>query len=261
MANRAIIESLSRSVSNMPDLDFRSRLLQRLKATSDLFRLFDSLHHVCFFAKDRKGKFIMGNHAFLEKLGLDREEDLIGKDDFAFFPPRLVELFLRDDQWVMKTRQPLVDRVELVSNNEGSIDWHFTTKVPLVSHKDSVVGIAGVTRYFQKSGESWSPHQEFTKVIRYINDNYSNPIRVEELASLMYVSVNQFERKFKQVFQMSPTRFLLRYRIHRACYDLLHTDETISQIAQRHGFYDHSHFIRHFRSTMGMTPNQYRLYR
>jgi len=235
------------------------RLLQRLQTPVDLVRLFDALPEACFFAKDRKGKFIMGNHAFLEKLGLDREEDLIGKDDFEFFPQPLVELFLRDDQWVIRTRQVLVDRVELVSNNDGNIDWHITSKVPLISHHNFVVGVAGITRYFRKSGESWSPHQQFAEVIQHINQKYNDPIRVEELADLMYMSVNQFERKFKQVFQISPARFLVRYRIHRACYDLLHTDDTITQIALRHGFYDHSHFIRHFRTTMGMTPNQYRL--
>jgi PAS domain S-box-containing protein len=243
----------------MRALDFKTRLMRRLQTPLDFVRLFDALPDACFFAKDRKGKFIMGNRAFLEKLGLDREEDLIGKDDFEFFPQPLVELFLRDDQWVMKTRQVLVDRVELVSNNDGSIDWHITTKVPLISHRNFVVGVAGVTRYFRKSGESRSPHQQFAEVIRYINQNYNAAVRVEELAGLMYMSVNQFERKFKQVFQISPTRFLVRYRIHRACYDLLHTDETITQIALKHGFYDHSHFIRHFRTTMGMTPNQYRL--
>jgi len=79
-------------------------------------------------------------------------------------------------------------------------------------------------------------------------------------ASMMYLFVNQFERKFKDVFQISPSRFLIRYRIHRACCDLLHTDRTITQIAQEHGPYDHSHFIRYFRDTMGMTPNQYRHY-
>jgi len=245
----------------MQALDFKIRLMRRVQTPLDFVRLFDALPDACFFAKDRKGRFIMGNHAFLEKLGLDREEDLIGKDDFAFFPKRLVELFLRDDQWVMKTRKLLVDRVELVSNNDGSIDWHITSKVPLVSHNDFVLGIAGITRFFRKSGESWYPHQQFAEVIQYINENYSGPIQVNELASLMYLSVNQFERKFKQVFQISPTKFLVRYRIHRACYDLLHTDQTITQIAQSHGFYDHSHFIRHFRTTMGMTPNQYRLYR
>ncbi len=245
-------------VSNMPEGSFKTRLLRRLAANSDLFRLFDSLADVCFFAKDRRGRFIMGNRAFLEKLGLDREEDLIGKDDFDFFPARLVEIFLRDDQRVMRTGEPLVDRVELVSNSDGSIDWHITTKVPLVSRNGSAVGMAGVTRSFRKSGEHWRPHQQFAAVIQHINQHYSSPIEVEELAALMYLSVNQFERKFKQVFQISPMRFLTGYRVHRACYDLLHTDHSITQIAIRNGFYDHSHFIRHFRNAMGMTPNQYR---
>ena len=159
----------------MCDCDFKIRLLQRLKANSDLFRLFDSLPDVCFFAKDRRGRFIMGNRAFLEKLGLDREDDLIGKDDFDFFPARLVEIFLRDDRRVMRTREPLIDRVELVSNSDGSIDWHITSKVPLVSRNDSALGIAGVTRDFRKSGEHWRPHQQFAAVIEHINQHYNQP--------------------------------------------------------------------------------------
>jgi AraC-like DNA-binding protein len=158
----------------------------------------------------------------------------------------------------MRTGEPLIDRVELVSNSDGSIDWHITTKVPLVSKTGRTLGIAGIMRDFRKSGEHWRPHQQFAAVIGHINQNYNQAIQVEELASLMYLSVNQFERKFKQVFQVSPMKFLTGYRVHRACYDLLHTDHTITQVAIRNGFYDHSHFIRHFRNAMGMTPNQYR---
>lgn len=242
----------------MPSLNRKQHVLRRLAVNHELFRLFDSLPDICFFSKDRKGIFIMGNQAFLEKLGLDREEDLIGKNDYDFFPKRLIEIFQRDDQWVMNNRKPLVERVELVSNKDGSIDWHITTKVPLISRHDVVMGIAGVTRDFRKSGESWRPHQQFAEVIQYINQNYNRSITVEKLASIMCLSVNQFIVKFKQVFQISPIKFLTRYRIHRACHDLLHTDQTITQIALSNGFYDHSHFIRYFRSTMGMTPNQYR---
>jgi len=238
--------------------DFKTRILQRLKANSDLFRLFDSLTDVCFFAKDWRGQFIMGNRAFLEKLGLDREEDLIGKNDLDFLPARLVEIFLRDDQWVIRTGKPLIDRVELLSNSEGSVDWHITTKVPLVARNNHTLGIAGITRDFRRSGERWRPHRQFAAVIEHIDRNYGQPIQVENLASLMFLSINQFERKFKQVFQVSPMKFLTGYRVHRACYDLLHTDHTITQIAIRNGFYDHSHFTRHFRNAMGMTPNQYR---
>jgi len=212
------------------EFDSKIRFLLNLQMSPALFRLFDSLTDVCFFAKDRQGKFIMGNRAFLEKLGLDKEDDLIGKSDHDFFPKRLIVIFYQDDQRVIRTREPLIDRVELVSNKEGSIDWHITTKVPLISRDDHVLGIAGITREFRKSGESWRPHQQFAKVIQHINQNYHSPIQVEELAALMYLSVNQFLRKFKKVFQITPIRFLTGYRVHKACHDLLHTDNTITQI-------------------------------
>jgi PAS domain S-box-containing protein len=242
-------------------IDFQQRLLKNIQIQSSFIRLFDALPDTCFFAKDRKGRFIMANRVFLEKLGLDKQEDLIGMNDSDFFPSHQIEIFHRDDQWVLQTGQPLKDRVELVSNKEGRIDWHITTKVPLVSGHGYVVGVAGVTRVFRNSDESWSPHQQFSKLIQFINSNYKYPIQIEKLADIMCLSVNQFERNFKKVFQIAPIKFLIRYRIHKACYDLLHSDQSVTCIAQNNGFYDHSHFIRYFRQTMGMTPNQYRNYR
>ncbi len=240
---------------------FQQRLLERLKMQPNFMKLFDALPDTSFFAKDRKGRYIRANHVLLERMGLDKEEDLIGMNDYDFFPSHQIEVFHRDDQWVIKTGQPLKDRMELVSNSEGRIDWHITTKVPLVSGHGFILGVAGVTRVFRNSDESWSPHQQFSKLIQFINSNYKYPIQIEQLADIMCLSVNQFERNFKKVFQIAPIKFLIRYRIHKACHDLLHTDQSVTWIAQKNGFYDHSHFIRHFRQTMGMTPNQYRLYR
>lgn len=57
---------------------------------------------------------------------------------------------------------------------------------------------------------------------------------------------------------MPPVEYLILTRIN-AARDLLETtDRTISDIAQEVGFYDHSHFVRHFKHIRGCTPNQYR---
>ncbi|HAV14348.1 MAG TPA: AraC family transcriptional regulator, partial [Opitutae bacterium] len=67
-----------------------------------------------------------------------------------------------------------------------------------------------------------------------------------------------FERRFRKVFEQTPTRFLIRYRLTRASQILMHSDESISQIAQNVGFYDHSHFTREFRKLFGLAPGRYR---
>ncbi len=36
------------------------------------------------------------------------------------------------------------------------------------------------------------------------------------------------------------------------------SSESISAIAIDHGFYDHSHFVKHFKAFTGLTPSDYR---
>jgi AraC-like DNA-binding protein len=58
------------------------------------------------------------------------------------------------------------------------------------------------------------------------------------------------------VYGMSPHRFQLAHRV-RCARSLLEAGVPISEVAQRAGFADQSHFHRHFRRTLGMTPARY----
>jgi AraC-like DNA-binding protein len=78
------------------------------------------------------------------------------------------------------------------------------------------------------------------------------------LARLVSLSISQLDRRFKQLFQLTPQQFLLRVRLNAACQLLTSTDQNILQIALSTGFYDQSYFTKHFRRQMGMTPSAYR---
>ena len=88
--------------------------------------------------------------------------------------------------------------------------------------------------------------------------NYANAIDIADLARVAGLSISQFERRFRQVFQQTPSRFLIRYRLTRASQMLMRSDTTISEIAQDVGFYDHSHFSREFQKLFGTAPGRYR---
>ena len=91
-----------------------------------------------------------------------------------------------------------------------------------------------------------------------MKDNHSHPIEVKELAKLVHLSVSQFERRFRKVFQISPLKHIMNVRIRSACLMLTTTNDTIAAIALDCGFYDHSHFTRNFRKIMGISPKDYR---
>jgi PAS domain S-box-containing protein len=239
----------------MPALPFSRH--QNLDPSS-ILALFSALGDVYFFVKDREGRFIGANNLQLEKLGLNSEDELIGKTDFDFFPSYMIAHYAKDDAQVIDSGEPILRRVELVANPDGSVSWHVTSKFPLYDNCGNCVGIIGCMRDFDRSDNAWQPYRRMNAVVDYINFHYAEPIGMADLAKVASLSISQFERRFRTVFEQTPSRFLIRYRLTRASQILMHSDDTVSHIAQEVGFYDHSHFTREFQKLFGMAPGRYR---
>ncbi len=231
----------------------------RSPLTHPLANLFELMPDAYFFVKDRKSCFVDANRGFVEMLGARHLSEIVGKSDFDFSPTQLAQKFVDDDNTVMTSRTPIANRVEMVPNADGSISWHITSKVPLYNRAGEVCGLAGITQDLRKSASTVKRYGVMTEVLDYIDTNYGGPIRVADLAALVYLSISQFERRFKAIFQTTPLRYLNRVRINKACSKLVSTEDTITEIASQCGFYDHSHFIRQFARVIGSTPHDYRL--
>ena len=99
------------------------------------------------YAKDRQGCYTFVNSALWRFLGVTSHQEALGKSDFDFHPQEMAQGFYDDDQRVIASKTPLVDREELVSNPiTGELPWHSTTKVPLIDDRGQVTGIMGITR-------------------------------------------------------------------------------------------------------------------
>ncbi|HEY3323626.1 MAG TPA: AraC family transcriptional regulator [Planctomycetota bacterium] len=220
--------------------------------------LFESLPDVYLFVKNRKGQFILGNQLLIRKCNAQRWEDVAGKTDFDFFPKELCENFLRDDTQIMETGQPIINKVELVAADDGSIHWHCTTKLPIRGKDGSIIGVAGATRDLRKASASFMPYEQMAKVIEYIQAHFCEAIEPKQLAEIAHLSVSQLERKFRRLFHVSPTQYVTRVRVNAACRELEHTNKKIAAIARELGFYDHSYFTKRFSEFMGMSPADYR---
>ena len=255
MSNRKKIEISSKQQR----IAFKTCFFERLNRGSiEIARLFEHLSDVCFFVKDLDGRFVDGNQLLAQKLGVNHIDEVIGMTDSQTFPDDLNRIFLTDDMKIISTGKPLVDRIELVPNRDGTVEWHITNKIPLHDEKGNIIGIAGITQGLNTLGQSWRPYQEMQGVLDYIKDHYQMRIELSELAKLSHLSISQFERKFKKNFSMTPMKFIGRFRIHMACKLLLQTHRTITDIAHTCGFCDHSHFSRQFVKIMSWSPGQYR---
>ncbi len=82
---------------------------------------------------------------------------------------------------------------------------------------------------------------------------------MDEIAKIADLSVSQLDRRFKQLFQMTPQQYVIRVRVHEATRRLLETDHALGVIALETGFYDQAHFTRAFKALMGCSPSAYRM--
>lgn len=91
----------------------------------------------------------------------------------------------------------------------------------------------------------------------YIVGHYEMPITVEGLAKYASVSHSSLYRRFVKRYQMSPKRFLLEYRIQRACVLLTTTSCSIQEVSNSVGFDDPFYFSRVFKELKGVSPRHY----
>lgn len=199
-----------------------------------------------------------GNPSFVKRCGFDTESEMIGMTDSSIFPPRLAEKYLKDDTLVFTTGKPLLGIIELFPNHEGKPEWFTTNKLPLFDRAGKVCGLCGTVSSYEAQREAMQPYLELANVADHLKIHFRDKLDVSLLAEIAKMSVRQFERKFRQTFQMPPQDFLIRTRIIEACELLARTDHPVTHIALEVGFYDHSDFARQFRRHVGQTASAYR---
>jgi PAS domain S-box-containing protein len=107
--------------------------------------LLDNVPDRIYF-KDLQSRFIKLNHMLVKRLGLANPEQAIGKTDFDFQLPERAREFYTDEQRVLQTGEPLINKTEKQIMPNGEIAWTSTTKVPLRDAQGKVIGLAGINR-------------------------------------------------------------------------------------------------------------------
>lgn len=129
-------------------------------------------------------------------------------------------------------------------------------------HLAALITTSFVDSAFNQKGiptRSPSQYQQgIIQVTTYINQHYTEHIKLDDLANMCHLSRTYFISAFKKVIGETPYSYLLRLRISKAKMLLETTDLTIKEIANMSGFQKTNSFTSHFRTATHMTPSEYR---
>ena len=94
--------------------------------------------------------------------------------------------------------------------------------------------------------------------IDYIDSNLHTPLRIDEVAEHVGLSVGYFSVLFHRETGLAFSDYVMRQRIETAGNMLRYSDYSSTEISEILAFSSQSYFIRCFRKVYGMTPSEYR---
>lgn len=168
-----------------------------------------------------------------------------GKSDYPFFPAAVI----RDRQLTIQLSH-LHHQLELAVDplTRESLWLAFLTTL-IRRHADRDRHIASPIPRANRGAVQ--------QILDYLHAHYAQPVTLDDLAVLSYLSPYYLLRLFKTEVGIAPHAYLTQLRVHRAK-QLLQSGLAIAEVAQQVGFTDQSHLTRHFKRIVGVPPGQYR---
>jgi AraC-like DNA-binding protein len=102
----------------------------------------------------------------------------------------------------------------------------------------------------------YTPH--IATAVKRLRQDFDQPLRIEQLAQDLDMSVSGFHHHFKAVTAMSPLQFQKRLRLQEARRLMLSEDLDAASAAYRVGYQDASHFNREYKSHIARSTSAQR---
>lgn len=139
----------------------------------------------------------------------------------------------RDEHWPCRSRTYLIELLFLIYNTMKISD----TVERITLHKDP---------------------GDMKEVILYLYSNYMKRITLQGLTELFHVNHTTLTREFNKITGMPVMEYLIGLRMYISSQMLRDTLLPISEVTERVGFNDATHFGRMFKKHYGYSPKEYR---
>ncbi len=173
-----------------------------LKMPSDselLHTLLDNMPDTIYF-KDLKSRFVKVNRFWLNKIGAETEDAVLGKTDFDFFTPEHARQAFNDEQNIIATGQPMVGIEEKETWPDRPDTWVSTTKMPFRNKKGETIGTFGLSRDITEI-------KNYRDALQAAKDKLED--RVKERTAELIEAKSRLEQNLEQLSFLNVTSYEL----------------------------------------------------
>jgi diguanylate cyclase (GGDEF)-like protein/PAS domain S-box-containing protein len=98
------------------------------------------------YFKNLDSKFILNSKAHANQFHEKDVKDMVGKDDFDYFPDEFAQAARDDEKTIIETGRPILGRIEKWNKPDGDIVWFQAYKYPLYDKEGNIIGTWGTSR-------------------------------------------------------------------------------------------------------------------
>lgn len=133
----------------------------------------------------------------------------------------------------------------------SALFWHYVS---------SFYHLGSYRKFTRQPQGSTTSHSDtiIRKAIHFMNENIEQRMDIAQLSQLCGYSSTYLFRKFKKETGYAPMTYFIRMKINRACFLLLHTEMTVSQVAFKLAFSESQYFARTFKKVTGVSATDFR---
>ena len=141
------------------------------------------------YIKDVESRFMLANRFVARIMGAPSADALIGKTDFDFYPATEAQQYFDDEQAIIRSGTPLLDREEpVVDQVSGEPRWFLTSKVPVRNDHGDVISIVGMGQDITERKAAELQLTQQRTLLRMLIDHLPEYIYVKDQASRFLIA-------------------------------------------------------------------------
>lgn len=177
--------------------------------------------------------------------------------DVAVQPVRIINKFCGTKPYFIARANPSFEHIysELYTVPKEIQQGYFKVKI-----LELMLFLSVLHNFDESDSRRISPHQVriAKEVCQYLMDHMSEKVTIEQAAEIFNTSSTNIKTAVKAVYGVSFYAFIKAQKMESAAYMLESTNQSVMEIAGKHGYDNSSKFASAFRSVKGITPREYR---
>ena len=143
---------------------------------------------ICY--KDLKSRILNVNLAYVEYLGADSAEEVIGKTEKDFLPSDQALESLNDEKYIIETGESILNKPESILDTLGRKRWMLVSRIPFYDQSGKMTGIWSISRENTEQVETEIKLRHEKDCLQVLMDNIPDSVYFKDLNS-KYLRVNE----------------------------------------------------------------------